>query len=110
MWPWLVFLWPTQALTRYVWRSALEVSGSQADEVAIAITRNPEALLEALEHLQHDRQQLGPAPPETIPLWLEPDGVTSLEPIPFTRPALVCQLEHRIRHLADICGRSPRLG
>jgi len=99
---WSLVLLPTQMVTRWAWRSVFVRSGLETDDLAVAITRHPEALLDALVKLHRDEQQLDDMPIVSVPLWLEPEAVASREPWPFG-PRAGGLLETRIRHLAEVC-------
>jgi Zn-dependent protease with chaperone function len=101
---WSVAFAPMQLLTFVLWRSTLVSNGLQSDDLAIAVTRNPEALLHALQKLRQDQHQLQRVPPVSVPLWVEPEGVVGRSPSPFKRLSGTSVLDTRIAHLAARCG------
>lgn len=105
VWPWVIALWPTQVLAKAMWRSVVGREARQGDEVAIATTRNPEALLSALVKLRDDRRTIGPMPAESVPLWLEPAAVqVAGEGLPFPLAEEVAMFDSRIAHLCEHIG------
>jgi heat shock protein HtpX len=105
-WPWVAALWPTQWLAKRMWRSVLSVAATETDELAVAVTHNPEALLSALVKLRHDHRRLAGVPAMTAPLWLEPGDVEPAPPevSPFATAPLVKSFDARIEHLSHVCG------
>jgi heat shock protein HtpX len=107
MWPWVVLLGPTQLVTRWVWRSVLVASGPQCDALAVAVTRNPEALLHALEKVRTDHHVLNGVPLETVPMWIESEDVNAREAGLLSAPSALGLLDRRIQHLVALCGDPP---
>src|SRR4051794_38786238 len=101
---WAIVFAPTQLLTALLWRSALARNGTEADALAIAVTRNPEALLHALSKLRTDRRELDAVPAVSVPLWIEPGAVKTRGRLPFAPVALARLLDPRITDLAELCG------
>jgi heat shock protein HtpX len=71
-WAMVVMTWPTMVAGRAVRRSVLRSFDFGADEMAVAITRHPEALASALRKLRDDRTVVRGLTFRTAPLWFEP--------------------------------------
>jgi len=91
-----------------VW--ALRDQGVERDRVAIQFTRNPAALIRALEKLDADSSQIGRVSRATAPLWLEfPAHVLGNFPSRATRRlAHELVLDERIDHLRELAHQPPR--
>jgi heat shock protein HtpX len=91
-----------------VW--ALRDQGVRRDRVAVQFTRNPAALIRALEKLDADASQVLHVSRATAPLWLEfPAHVLGPAPSRTTqRLARELLLDERIDHLRELAGESPR--
>jgi len=96
------------AASLQVW--ALRDQGVERDRVAIQFTRNPVALIRALEKLDADSSQIGRVSRATGPLWLEfPAHVLGDFPSRATRRlAHELVLDERIDHLRELAGQPPR--
>lgn len=101
MWLWVVLLAPTQLVTRLVWRSVFVTSGLQGDELSVAVTRNPEALLRALVKVRDDQHEMYDVAAATVPLWLEPEDVVTRGASSYLG---IDVLDRRIEELARVCG------
>jgi Zn-dependent protease with chaperone function len=100
--------WPTMICAERVRRSVRRQGGFSADDMAVAITRNPEALARALRKLQDDLTvvslgddmgSFAPFSPSVAPTWFEPVP----EDIPKGRKVLAFapSLEERLQRLGS---------
>ena len=90
-----------------VW--ALRDQGARRDQVAVQFTRNPMALISALEKLDDDRAQIRRVTRSTAPLWLEfPTGVLDTSSGPSQRLARELLFDERIDHLRELTGQPLR--
>jgi heat shock protein HtpX len=88
---------------------ALRDQGVARDRVAVQFTRNPAALIRALEKLDADASQIRHVTRATGPLWLEfPSVVLDSSSGPSARLARELLLDERIDHLRELAGVPPR--
>lgn len=118
-WDWSAWLgvfltWPTMLFAALIRRSAQRSADFGADEMAIAITRHPEALLSALRTLQGDHTVLAaPRHPVALAPWIPSIGPSWIKPVPEEEiyvphevRALISRpdLQARLERLTDIVG------
>jgi heat shock protein HtpX len=118
-WDWSAWLgvfltWPTMLFGALIRRSAQRSADFGADEMAIAITRHPEALLSALKTLQSDHTVLtAPRHPVALAPWIPTIGPSWIKPVPEEETyiphevrALISRpdLQERLERLTDIVG------
>lgn len=91
-----------------VW--ALRDQGAERDRVAVQFTRNPAALISALEKLDADASTIRHVSRATAPLWLEfPAHVLGPSPSRATRRlARELLLDERIDLVRELAGQPPR--
>lgn len=111
-WLMIVLTWPTMACAELLRRSVLRSADFGADEMAVTLTRHPEALRSALVKLRHDEQIVaGRGASDSAPLWFEPipdaDGSRAAE---FRRMVLAPSLEERIGRLSRTAGSAGPTG
>jgi Zn-dependent protease with chaperone function len=83
--------------------------GVERDRVAVQFTRNPAALIRALEKLDADASQVRHVTRATGPLWLEfPSDVLGSASGASGRLARELLLDERIDHLRELAGVPPR--
>jgi Zn-dependent protease with chaperone function len=88
---------------------ALRDQGVARDRVAVQFTRNPAALIRALEKLDADASQIRHVTRATGPLWVEfPSVVLDSSSGPSARLARELLLDERIDHLRELAGVPPR--
>lgn len=71
-WPMIVLTWPTMVCGRAIRRSVLRSFDFGSDEMALAVTRHPEALGSALRKLRDDPADVAGLTVTTAPSWFEP--------------------------------------
>jgi heat shock protein HtpX len=71
-WIWILLTWPSMVVAEFARRRAMRWAGCGADDMAIAVTRHPEALCRSLEKLRDDPTEVALLDELTAPLWFEP--------------------------------------
>ena len=89
VWIWIAVTWPSWLLAQWIRRSAYAQCDMGADDMAITITRHPEALRRALAKLLDDPGVVAAVTSGNAPLWFEPVP----EPAPQHSEARIVQLE-----------------
>lgn len=102
-WLMIVLTWPTMACGELLRRSVLRSSDFGADEMAVTLTRHPEALRSALVKLRQDEQVVaGQGASDGASLWFEPIPDTDRSrAIEFRRMVLAPSLDERIGRLSE---------
>jgi heat shock protein HtpX len=102
-WALAAVTWPTMVAGRAVRRSVLRSFDFGADDMAVAITRHPEALVSALRKLRDDPTVVDGLTFRNAPLWFEP--IPNDEKIPgfeWGRYAYAPTLDERLDRLATL--------
>ena len=104
-WPWIAMSWPSMVLAERLRRHAFARCDFGADDMAITITRHPEALLRALVKLLDDPGTVRAVTPDNALLWFEPMpfGSHSAEDA-RARYSVTPPLDARIDRLMTITG------
>jgi len=112
-WLMMFVTWPTMMVASLLRRSVQRSSDFGADEMAITITRHPDALRSALQALQdddtvltpHGPMHLGLRTPSMGPPWIEPIPEDEAD-VPHELKRLVARpgLQTRLQHLSDRLG------
>ena len=71
-WLWIALTWPSMVVAELARSRALRWAGCGADDMAVAVTRHPEALCRSLEKLRDDPNEVALLDDLTAPLWFEP--------------------------------------
>lgn len=107
-WLMIALTWPTMACAELLRRSVSRVADFGSDEMAVTLTRHPEALRSALVKLRQDRHIVAlRGSVDSAQLWFEPvpddDGTRAAE---FRRMAFTPSLQERIERLDAASGSS----
>ena len=71
-WIWILLTWPSMVVAELARSRAMRWAGCGADDMAVAVTRHPEALCRSLEKLRDDPTEVALLDQLTAPLWFEP--------------------------------------
>lgn len=103
-WAGVLLTWPSMACGSRVRRSVLRAYDFGADDMAVAVTRHPDALVSALRKLRDDPREVTGLSYRNAPLWFEPvtdDDIASYE---LRRQAFAPSLDERIARLSRATG------
>jgi heat shock protein HtpX len=71
-WVWIILTYPSMVIAELIRAAAFNVCDFGADDMAIKLTRNPQALADVLDRLDADKSEVRVLSPGTAPLWFEP--------------------------------------
>lgn len=105
----LLLGWIPRTLAGWLQVWALRDQGRERDRAAVRFTRNPSALIRALEKLHSDRKQIARVSRATAPLWIEfpPRVLGDAQYGTNRRLAQELLLEERIDALRDLANLPP---
>jgi heat shock protein HtpX len=102
-WIWILLTWPSMVVAELARSRAMRWAGCGADDMAVAVTRHPEALCRSLEKLRDDPTEVALLDELTAPLWFEPvphdDPDRARE---FRSVAVAPTLAHRLERLQPL--------
>jgi heat shock protein HtpX len=100
-WFFAILAWPSLVAGRFVQWLAARAVDFGADDVAVSVTRHPDALRRALHKLRRDARDVRDVPADTAALWFEPIPLDGEEDDlgPFAGFAATPSLDERIARL-----------